>query len=260
MSKICFNKSYFILSVIIIIIISFLGIDRYIKNFHCPHIESEKKYERTEVNFEENSLENSSENSSENSLENVENMMNPVVVVDRSQTINRSPKQINSLDRIYNPLRYPYKSDYYYDQRWYPNLLLPPQVIGGGYRRQPTLGGTEVPIVNPALPINITNNNIAPVNITTRGPLGNPQQVGNLYKIYGDHNDVLPLFGRRRYPNDNRYDYYTITGQWGTKVKVITKNRNDELGTNDVVFLQGFKSPFRVTIFESDFPQYIPYY
>lgn len=253
MSKICFNKSYFIFSSIFLIIIIFLGFDYYIKRFHCPNVNYD-----AELTSNEKSEKSESQLSEEN-IENIENMVNPVIV-NGSPTIYRSPKQINSLDRIYNPLRYPYKSDDYYDQKWYPNLLLPPQVIGGGYRRQPTLGGTEVPIANPILPVNINNNNIAPINITTRGPLGNPQQIGNIYKIYGDHNDVLPLFGRRKYPNDSRYDYYTITGQWGTKVKVITKNRDYELGTNDIVFLQGFKSPFRVTIFESDFPQYIPYY
>lgn len=240
MTKICFNKSYFFVSIIIIIIILLLLVERYIKNYHCP-------MPKENIIIQE-----------ESPFQNIESMDNQIIV-DSSQEIYRDPKQINSLDRVYNPLRYPYKSDYFYDQRWYPNLMLPPQVIGGGYRRQPTLGGTQIPIANPMLPINISNNNIAPVNITTRGPLGEPQQLGNLYKIYGDHNDVLPLFGRRRYPNDTRYDYYTISGQWGTKIKVITKNKNNELGTNDVVFLQGFKSPFRVTIFESDFPQYIPY-
>ena len=45
----------------------------------------------------------------------------------RTITINR-PKKLNALDRVYNPLRYPYKSDYFYDQKWYPNLELPFQV------------------------------------------------------------------------------------------------------------------------------------
>ena len=72
-------------------------------------------------------------------------------------------------------------------------------------------------------------------------------------------NDILPLFGRRRYPNDSKYDYYTTIGQFGTKVPIVTKNRNDELGTNDVVFIKGSSSPYRVTIYESDFTQYIPY-
>jgi hypothetical protein len=48
-------------------------------------------------------------------------------------------------------------------------------------------------------------------------------------------------------------------GQYSVKVPVITKNKKDELGTNDVVFIKGIRSPYRVTIYKSDFPEYIPY-
>lgn len=181
------------------------------------------------------------------------------IILKEKYESNRSPKEINSLDRIYNPIRYPYKSDYFYDQGWYPNLELPFQVIGGGYRNTPTLGGTQIPIYNPPVSIDISNRNIAPVNISTRGPIGQPQQIGVIYKINGNDNDMLPLFGRKKYPNDNKYEYYTIMGQYGVKVPVITKNRNDELGNNDMVFIKGRRDSYRVTIYESDFPSYIPY-
>ena len=48
-------------------------------------------------------------------------------------------------------------------------------------------------------------------------------------------------------------------GRFGVKVPVITKNKNDELGTNDVVFIKGMSDAYRVTIYESDQPEYIPY-
>ena len=175
--------------------------------------------------------------------------------------IERTPQQVNALDRVYNPLRYPYKGREFYNQNWRPNLALPPQVIGCGARNTPCLGGTQVPIANPMYPININNDNIAPINIRTRGPLGEPQQVGSLYKLYSHDNEVLPLFGRRRYPrfNDN-WEYYTLGGYHDVKMKVITKRRGEELGTNDIVFVKGYnKSPYRVTMYETDFPQYIPY-
>lgn len=236
-NKICFNETYFFLSIIVIILIIIV------------------LHNRNKIKIENmfNSI-NETESENDKVEEEVREEMNTVAV--QNPIYERSA---NSMDRIYNPLRYPYKSDYFYNQRWYPNLSLPPSVIGGGYRRSPTMGGTEVPIMNPMLPVNISDDNIAPVNISTRGPLGMPQQMGNLYKVYGDTNDVLPLFGRRRYPNGNEYNYYTIVGNWGSKIKVITKNKYNELGNNDVVFLQGFKTPYRVSIFETDFPQYIPY-
>lgn len=172
---------------------------------------------------------------------------------------NQDPKLASVVNRTYNPLEYPYKSDYFYDQSWYPNLKLPFQVIGGGRRMTPTLGGTQVAILNPPTPIQVDESNIAPVNISTRGPIGRGQQMGVIYKIFGTANDILPLYGRKRYPNDNQYDYWTLMGPYGVKVPVVTKNRNDELGNNDVVFIQNVKEPYRVTIYEQDLPAYIPY-
>jgi hypothetical protein len=242
---VCINKNYFILGIFLLVFIIYILFTTYLqkKCIECS-LEKEQTIEKKE-----------------NKKENYEN--NKEVIV---QTVNypnavieRDAKTLNSLDRIYNPLRYPYKSDYFYDQSWYPNLNLPFQVIGCGSRTQPCLGGTQVPIYNPPVPIEVSENNIAPVYISTRGPLGQPQQVGVLYKINGNDNDILPLYGRRKYPNDNKYDYYTQMGKFGVKLPVVTKNKNNELGSNDVVFIKGIGSPYRVTIYESDFPQYIPY-
>lgn len=248
-NKYLMNQNNLIIGLIIIVLSIALIISLYKQNTCEPC-----KIETERIKTLEENLENTNkriENYKSETPINKEIVVYPNPIPDQ--------KALNSLDRVYNPLRYPYKSDYFYDQGWYPDLQLPFQVIGGGYRRQPTLGGTQVPIYNPPVQIDISNTNIAPVNISTRGPLGQPQQVGVLYKVNGDENDVLPLFGRRRYPNDNRYEYYTLMGRYGSKVKVITKNRNDEVGSNDVVFVKGSSEPYRVTIYENDSPQYIPY-
>jgi len=167
----------------------------------------------------------------------------------------------NALDRIYNPLRYPYRSQAFYEQGWYPNMNIPPQVIGCGGRRQGCIGGTEsaVPTVPP--PIEISERNIAPVNIMTRGPQGIPQQVGVLYKIFGSLNEVYPLYGRKKFPNSDQWDYYTLIGQDGNRVKakVITRRKNEMLGTNDVVQIDGNTAKFRVTVYDRDMPLYVPY-
>jgi len=102
------------------------------------------------------------------------------------------------MDRVFNPLRYPYKSDYFYDQNWYPSLQLPSQVIGCGSRRAPCIGGTQVPIYNPSTPIDISDNNIAPVYISTRGPLGEPQQVGIMYKVFGDEKRYFTIIWSKK--------------------------------------------------------------
>ncbi len=184
-----------------------------------------------------------------------------IIVTNGSQDpINRSPKEINATDRFWNPLRYPYRSDYFYDQAIYPQSNLPFQVMGGGRRMAPTLGGSEVPIINPTVPINVAEAPIAPINISTRGPRGLPQQLGVIYKINGDHNTYLPLFGMKEYPNSDSYKYYTAFGNNSqVKVPLITKYRNQPLGDNDEVMIKGDPHKYRVSLYESDFPQYIGY-
>jgi len=161
-------------------------------------------------------------------------------------------------ERVFNPLLYPYKSPPFYKQG-YNDLRLPPQVIGCGSRRTPCMGGSQVAITNNMPRLIIDDSNIAPVNISTQGPIGEPQQVGAIYKVFGNENQVYPLFGRRKYPNDNKWEYYTTIGQYGVKMPVVTPRKNDELGTNETVFIRGQKTPYRVSMYETDHPQYIPY-
>ena len=258
--KICIQEDrimYYVILIIFIVIVIFYFFYQY--NFNRMNDENEKS--QMLLSYKINNLENTMKESKKDieSYHNRPTHTQPVYTQPVPTLINNNPKRLNSLDRVYNPLRFPYKSDNYYDQSWYPNMNLPSQVIGCGGRNQPCMGGTQVPIMNPSTPIDISNTGIAPVNISTRGPLGEPQQMSTLYKIKGDEHDTLPLFGRKKYPNDNKYEYYTLSGRYGSKVKIITKNKNDELGTNDIVFLQGRSEPYTCTIYESDFPQYIPY-
>jgi hypothetical protein len=239
------NKNYLILFIFILIIVVYCIASKYHHQLCFECIFKKEDFESKEITHSNVIPINTTlqPNLSNNSM-----MIAPL-----------DPKLKSTINRVYNPLEYPYKSADFYDQKWYPNLALPFQVIGAGYRNTPTLGGTQIPILNPPTPIRIDESNIAPVNIATRGPEGRGQQMGVLYKIYGNANDILPLFGRRRFPNDNQYDYWTLMGPYGVKVAVVTKNRNYELGNNDVVFIQNMKEPYRVTIYEQDLPAYIPY-
>jgi len=171
-----------------------------------------------------------------------------------------------NLDSMYNPLRYSNRSQAFYEQGWYPNMNMPPQVIGCGGRRLPCLGGTQetIPIIN--TPVEISERNIAPVNILSRAV--NPddvsvlQQVGVLYKIFGSLNEIYPLYGVKRYRNSDTWDYSTKVGNIGNFVhlKVLTRRlNNNELQTNDEVRIDGNSSKFRVTMYDKDFPQYVPY-
>jgi hypothetical protein len=133
--------------------------------------------------------------------------------------------------------------------QYYPNLTLPSTVVGGGYRMGGLLGGSQIGIPNVLPPIDISNQNIAPtniINIPTSYPINNPStQIGVMYKIFGAHNDVHPLYGRRT--DRNRWEYHSIIN--GVRVPVNANNRYDiELGNNDKVHMNGHD--FRVTKYE----------
>ena len=175
----------------------------------------------------------------------------------------RSNININS---IYNPFGYSNRNQSFYEQGWYPNMTLPPQVIGCGGRNIPCLGGTQetIPVINS--PVEISERNIAPINILSHSvdpdPVGVLRQVGVLYKIFGSLNEIYPLYGVKRYRNSDTWDYSTKIGKEGNfvHIKVLTKRvNNNELQTNDEVRIDGNSARFRVTVYDKDFPQYVPY-
>ena len=187
------------------------------------------------------------------------------IIINNEPEIQRSPYEINSLDRFYNPLRFPYKTlpsfNPHYNSYYYPNLQLPSQVVGCGARNIPCLGGSQIPINNPVPTLNVSSGSIAPINIRTRGPIGVPQQVGVISRILGSKNEIYPLFGRRKYPNDNKWQYYTMMGKNNSvKIPLVPKNNNFEIGENDIISLKNQHGKYRVTLYENDFPQYIPYF
>ena len=168
-------------------------------------------------------------------------------------------RKLKSLDRVFNPLEYPFQSTPYYNNSWYPSYTLPTNVIECGRRREPCYGGSQKVIDNIYPSRCINNQNIAPVNIRTRGPLGEPQQVGTLFNLSPGNKDVLPLFGRPKFPNDNKWEYYTVIGKFGAKVPVKPLRNYQEVGTNDILQLVNYPGNFQATIYKREDLQYIPY-
>lgn len=204
------------------------------------------------INLNENNI-------NENNNFNKEKFYNSSINYNRCDNTGDKLRQLNILDRIYNPIRYPYQSMPFYNSVEYDNYNLPDIVIGCGRRRIPCIGGSQK-VINNEIPCRkFTDDNIAPINIRTQGPEGQPQQVGTLYNIFSNKNEVLPLFGRKRFPNDNKWEYYAIAGQFGSKIPVKPLRNYDEIGTNDMVQLINYPGNFRATIYEKDSPQYIPY-
>ena len=143
-------------------------------------------------------------------------------------------------------------------QGYYPNINLPAQVIGCGGRNIPCAGGRQLGIQNPPWTKDISENNIAPVNIATISDWKDWRYVGKLYKIWGDYNYTYPLYARKLKSNpfDDHWAYATEI--LNKKREVIPKRKTGFLGDNDVVTVEGGVTPWRVTMFENKFPVSIP--
>ena len=141
----------------------------------------------------------------------------------------------------------------------YPNTVIPPPVIGCGGRRGACMGGSEIPIPNTLPPVNISDANIAPINLTVRGFDEGIQQVGTIQQVFSRDNFVYPLFGRKRFRNDNKWDYFVKFGQYGVILPIVPLRNYEELNTNDEVHIQGQNHRYRVTMYDEDIPQYLPF-
>lgn len=152
----------------------------------------------------------------------------------------------------------------------YPNYSLKfPITLGCGGRRGACMGGSQIPIPNTLPPVNISNENIAPttVNFNENGNYGNfgignyedIRQVGTIQQVFGNDNVVYPLFGRRIYRNDNKWEYWTRFGTHGVVLPIIPLRNYQELSTNDRVYIEGQKKEYRVIIYDNYIPQYFPF-
>jgi hypothetical protein len=89
------------------------------------------------------------------------------------------------------------------------------------------------------------------------------QQLGIM--INNDNPDkpmVIPLFGKKKYPDRDIYKYYTSIDNYNSSVKIpIEKkqNRNDPFYTGDSITISEFNKEFKITIYDYDEPKYIPY-
>jgi hypothetical protein len=89
------------------------------------------------------------------------------------------------------------------------------------------------------------------------------QQLGIM--INNDNPDkpmIIPLFGKKKYPDRDIYKYYTSIDNYNSSVKIpIEKkqNKNEPLYTGDSITIPQFNKEFKITIYDYDEPKYIPY-
>jgi hypothetical protein len=98
-----------------------------------------------------------------------------------------------------------------------------------------------------------------PINVRTRGHIAEYSQIGVLTKNESDKYPIfLPLMGRR--VDRNKMQYYTAsnTGNMNTKLPIKNKGRSctdergcDELFSDDEIFVEGYKTSIKATIYEN---------
>ena len=106
-----------------------------------------------------------------------------------------------------------------------------------------------------------------PVNIQTRGLNSDYQQVGILTRNNANDDMILPLMGRRVMSGRDKWQYYTMTntGNLNTKLPISLNGKSctneygcDDINNGEVVYVEGYKDTFRVTVYENNLFSYIP--
>lgn len=107
-----------------------------------------------------------------------------------------------------------------------------------------------------------------PINMETRGTGMDYTQIGILTKNDGKEALILPLIGRQPMTGRDKWQYYTIsnTGFMNTKLPVSVNGKScmneygcEILNNGDNVYVEGYNTTFRATIYENSQFRYIPY-
>jgi hypothetical protein len=160
---------------------------------------------------------------------------------------------------INNNTNYPYLyRDNNYREPSYPYNNLPLNVLQNPY--VPPLSDNRYFVNRPIIPINVSTN-VGAVDTEYR-------QLGILTPLNGVNKDnILPLMGRPLFVNRQKYQYYTISNQHNNvKLPVSVKGKSgtneygvDQIFNGDSVYIEGYNTPFRVTIYDNDTIKYLPF-
>jgi hypothetical protein len=105
-----------------------------------------------------------------------------------------------------------------------------------------------------------------PINVPTQSSNSAYRQIGILTRINGQET-ILPLMGRPLFSNRDKWNFYTMNDKNGMiKLPISFKNKSctssqgcDNLYNGDTVFVEGYSDTFRVTIYDNNSMEYIPY-
>ena len=95
-----------------------------------------------------------------------------------------------------------------------------------------------------------------PINVHTQG-CDTYQKMGFIYDPETpDYR--LPLFGRKKYYNGDKYEYYVQDASIHKNKIELDKKNDNELFTDDEVNVSGYPNKFMTHIYEVDQPRYCP--
>ena len=108
--------------------------------------------------------------------------------------------------------------------------------------------------------------NKIPINISTQAFNTNYRQIGILTRANGG-DVILPLMGRPLFRNRDKWNFYTMNDKNSMiKLPISFKNKSctsqqgcDNVYDGDNVYVEGFNDVFRVTIYDNNNMEYIPY-
>jgi len=102
-----------------------------------------------------------------------------------------------------------------------------------------------------------------PINIQTQGYNASYGQVGILTRVNGGEM-ILPLMGRPLMTGRDKWQYYCMSDQ-NIKLPVSNNGKSctgeygcGNLYNGDTIYVEGYNSVFKVTIYENENPRYIP--
>jgi hypothetical protein len=114
-------------------------------------------------------------------------------------------------------------------------------------------------LVGPMAPINVQTN-VGAVNTAFR-------QVGLLSGASGTKGTVMALMGRPVFTNRNKWQYYTMSDQLqSVKLPVVRASKSctseygcDQLYSGDTVYVEGISEVYKVTLYDNNTIQYLPF-
>ena len=105
-----------------------------------------------------------------------------------------------------------------------------------------------------------------PINVPTQSFNTSYRQIGILTRVNGPET-ILPLMGRPLFSNRDKWNFYTMNDKNNMiKLPITFKNKSctsdrgcDNLYDGDTVHVEGYNDIFRVTVYDNNVMQYIPY-